>query len=213
MVQGLEGREGLEGRDGLDGLDRPGGQAPQGGFAHRSGRAGRQTRAGTESWTGLEGRDVHGRVGQEVGTVRKAWKAWRAGTVWTVRTGREDRVGLDGRAGRVGLDGRVGRVGQIRRVGWTAGTVRTGLKLAAPGRMPQGHEKLVAWQRADDLFVAIHRFAATFPIEERYGLTSQMRRAAYSVPANIVEGMARRASQAGRARKAGTERLLLCRSA
>ena len=58
--------------------------------------------------------------------------------------------------------------------------------------MPQGHEKLVAWQRADDLFVAIHRLAATPPIEERYGLTSQMRRAAYSVPANIVEGMARR---------------------
>ena len=58
--------------------------------------------------------------------------------------------------------------------------------------MPQGHEKLVAWQRADDLFVAIHRFAATLPMEERYGLTSQMRRAAYSVPANIVEGMARR---------------------
>ena len=58
--------------------------------------------------------------------------------------------------------------------------------------MSQGHEKLVAWQRADDLFVAVHQLAATFPVEERYGLASQMRRAAYSVPANIVEGMARR---------------------
>ena len=47
--------------------------------------------------------------------------------------------------------------------------------------MSQGHEKLVAWQRADDLFVAVHRLAATFPIEERYGLASQMRRSAYSV--------------------------------
>lgn len=56
--------------------------------------------------------------------------------------------------------------------------------------MPQGHEKLVAWQRADDLFVAVHQLAATF--EERYILASQMRRAAFSVPANIVEGMARR---------------------
>ena len=58
--------------------------------------------------------------------------------------------------------------------------------------MSQGHEKLVTWQRADDLFVAVHQLAATFPVEERYGLASQMRRAAYSVPANIVEGMARR---------------------
>ncbi|HUR32205.1 MAG TPA: four helix bundle protein [Vicinamibacterales bacterium] len=58
--------------------------------------------------------------------------------------------------------------------------------------MPLGHEKLVAWQRADDLFVAIHRLATAFPPEERYELASQIRRAAYSVPANIVEGMARR---------------------
>lgn len=58
--------------------------------------------------------------------------------------------------------------------------------------MPIGHEKLIAWQRADDLFIVVHRLSATFPVEERYALASQMRRAAYSVPANIVEGMARR---------------------
>ena len=56
-----------------------------------------------------------------------------------------------------------------------------GPRLARRGPMSQGHEKLVAWQRADDLFVAVHRLAATFPIDERYGLASQMRRAAYSV--------------------------------
>ncbi len=67
-----------------------------------------------------------------------------------------------------------------------------GAELARPYHMPLGHEKLVAWQRADDLFVAVHRLSASFPVEERYGLANQMRRAAYSVPANIVEGMARR---------------------
>ena len=58
--------------------------------------------------------------------------------------------------------------------------------------MPLGHEKLVAWQRADDLFIAIHRLTRGFPLDERFGLCAQLRRAAYSVPANIVEGMARR---------------------
>jgi four helix bundle protein len=55
-----------------------------------------------------------------------------------------------------------------------------------------GHEKLVAWQRADDLFVAIHRLTADFPSDQRYTMVNQLRRAAYSVPANIVEGVARR---------------------
>jgi len=45
--------------------------------------------------------------------------------------------------------------------------------------------------RSDDLTVAIYERTRTFPKEEIYGLTSQLRRATYSVPANIVEGSAR----------------------
>src|ERR1051325_277279 len=52
---------------------------------------------------------------------------------------------------------------------------------------------LVAWQRADDLFIKLHQLTTKFfPVSERFELSSQLRRAAYSVPANIVEGFARR---------------------
>ena len=57
--------------------------------------------------------------------------------------------------------------------------------------MPLPHESLVAWQRADDLVVRLHNITRTFPADERYALASQLRRAAYSVPANIVEGFGR----------------------
>jgi four helix bundle protein len=58
------------------------------------------------------------------------------------------------------------------------------------------HENLVAWQRADDLFIEVHRVVKHhFPAEERFELSSQLRRAAYSVAANIVEGVARRSSR------------------
>ena len=56
--------------------------------------------------------------------------------------------------------------------------------------MSQPHESLVAWQRADDLAFETYQLTKQFPVEERYGLTSQMRRAAFSVAANIVEGYA-----------------------
>jgi four helix bundle protein len=56
--------------------------------------------------------------------------------------------------------------------------------------MSQPHETLIAWQRADDLCYAVYQLAKRFPREERYGLTSQIQRAAFSVPANIVEGYA-----------------------
>ena len=53
------------------------------------------------------------------------------------------------------------------------------------------YTKIEAWKRSDDLTVAIYERSRTFPKEEIYGLTAQLRRAADSVPANIVEGSAR----------------------
>lgn len=53
------------------------------------------------------------------------------------------------------------------------------------------YTKINAWQLADDLTVAIYAASKAFPKEESYGLTSQLRRAAYSVPANIAEGSSR----------------------
>jgi four helix bundle protein len=54
------------------------------------------------------------------------------------------------------------------------------------------HHGLVAWQRADDLFITVHLLSRSFPAIERYELGSQLRRAALSVAANIVEAYGRR---------------------
>ncbi len=53
------------------------------------------------------------------------------------------------------------------------------------------HTKLRAFELADEVAVLVYRVTARFPREELYGLTSQMRRAAISIPSNIVEGCAR----------------------
>ena len=57
--------------------------------------------------------------------------------------------------------------------------------------MGKSYRDLVAWQKAMDLVTAIYRCTATFPREEIYGLTSQLRRAAVSIPSNIAEGQGR----------------------
>ena len=53
------------------------------------------------------------------------------------------------------------------------------------------HTKLRAFELADEVAVLVYRVTARFPKEELYNLTSQLRRAAVSVPSNIVEGCAR----------------------
>ncbi len=52
--------------------------------------------------------------------------------------------------------------------------------------------KLEVWQMADDLAFDVYQITRGFPPEELYGITSQFRRAAISVPTNIVEGYSRR---------------------
>ena len=58
-------------------------------------------------------------------------------------------------------------------------------------RAKRKHHELRAWQSAMSLVKDIYRITALFPKEEMYALTSQMRRAAVSIPSNIAEGAAR----------------------
>ena len=62
---------------------------------------------------------------------------------------------------------------------WTSGAARR-------------HHNLLAWQEAIVLVKEVYRLTESFPSHEMYGLTSQMRRAAVSVPSNIAEGAARK---------------------
>jgi len=55
----------------------------------------------------------------------------------------------------------------------------------------QPYHKLVCWEKADAFVLGVYRETKSFPADEKYGLTSQIRRASSSVPLNIVEGQAR----------------------
>jgi len=55
----------------------------------------------------------------------------------------------------------------------------------------QDFKKLTVWQKSHSLTLLIYKATRSFPAEERFGLTSQIRRASYSIPANIAEGCGR----------------------
>ena len=55
----------------------------------------------------------------------------------------------------------------------------------------RSYRELIAWQKAIELVTAIYECTRSFPDSERFGLTSQLRRAAVSVPSNIAEGQGR----------------------
>ena len=82
------------------------------------------------------------------------------------------------------------------------------------------HQKLDLWRRAIESVVSIYRATERFPKEERFGLTSQVRRAAVSIAANIAEGAARTSTKEflqflsvsqGSASEADTELVIACR--
>ena len=57
------------------------------------------------------------------------------------------------------------------------------------------HEKLDVWKLSVDFVTRIYKITQSFPSEEKFGLTNQMRRAAVSIPSNIAEGAARQSDK------------------
>jgi hypothetical protein len=72
-------------------------------------------------------------------------------------------------------------------------STKTGAALRGQGfkgssEMLKNYKDLKVWQKSYELCLEIYRITSKFPNEERYGLTSQIRRSAVSVPSNIAEG-------------------------
>jgi four helix bundle protein len=60
----------------------------------------------------------------------------------------------------------------------------------------ESHRDLIVWQKSMDLAVEAYRLSNSFPADERYGVTSQIRRSCASIPANIAEGYGRESAGA-----------------
>jgi four helix bundle protein len=57
------------------------------------------------------------------------------------------------------------------------------------------YKNLIVWQKADELALKVYRLSERFPKHELFGITSQLRRAALSIPTNIVEGYNRKSKR------------------
>ncbi len=71
---------------------------------------------------------------------------------------------------------------------------RKGARGRRNGHIPENHSELSAWRRAYRFCVDLYRITGNFPHEERCGLTSEIRRAAASLPSRIAEGHGREAT-------------------
>ena len=60
----------------------------------------------------------------------------------------------------------------------------------------ESHRDLIVWQKSMDLAVAAYGLTNSFPVDERYGLTNQIRRSCAAIPANIAEGYGRESAGA-----------------
>ena len=69
------------------------------------------------------------------------------------------------------------------------------IRVQGSDAMVQSFRDLTAWQKSMQMAVQVYRLTQGFPCEEMYGLTSQMRRAAVSIPSNIAEGHGRLGSK------------------
>lgn len=62
-------------------------------------------------------------------------------------------------------------------------------------KLKHNFKNLKVWQKSVDLAVKVYEISQSFPSEERFGITSQMRRSSVSVPSNIAEGTAKNTSK------------------
>lgn len=62
---------------------------------------------------------------------------------------------------------------------------------AKPSKAIRSYQDMVVWNKGVDLIAEIYKLTQSLPANEQFGLTSQMRRAAISVPANVAEGFGR----------------------
>ena len=102
--------------------------------------------------------------------------------------------GAEGLAGQRGGRAGMGRGVAPRLAALEPVAVTSSMPNPAGGNLKR-HERLQAWCACHEMALAVYHHSRAWPASERYGLTSQVRRAAYSAAANIAEGAAKRGPQ------------------